>query len=374
MWDCVLLLDEADLFLAKRDLGDLERNSLVSVFLRVLDYYDGVLFLTTNRVGVVDEAFRSRIHISFYYPTLKQKQTLAIFELNISRIEEIEKSKRALEVTSAGGHSRLPLIEIDRKSIMDFARSFWNRNYENPSRRWNGRQIRNAFQVASSLVTMDQVNRPSGTHYADDEEEDYDDPSDIDEPDIACTPHPTGESPEATAAAHPAKERKPARLDITQFEIVAESIAKFDSYLKDTRGEDSAYAKNKNLRNDDFSDDEYRSPRGGGGGGSSWSRGPRGGRPEPRSLHSGGGWREWPPGAPGSDRLEPRYDHGGAGRNRDQRPRGGGRGVGRDDRDADHRGDETPRRPRGPSPSPSPRDSHRGYDDDYENTYQGRHR
>lgn len=30
MWDCVLLLDEADLFLAKRDVGDLVRNSLVS--------------------------------------------------------------------------------------------------------------------------------------------------------------------------------------------------------------------------------------------------------------------------------------------------------------------------------------------------------
>lgn len=30
LWDCVLLLDEADLFLAKRDVGDMERNSLVS--------------------------------------------------------------------------------------------------------------------------------------------------------------------------------------------------------------------------------------------------------------------------------------------------------------------------------------------------------
>lgn len=30
LWDCVLLLDEADLFLTKRDVGDIERNSLVS--------------------------------------------------------------------------------------------------------------------------------------------------------------------------------------------------------------------------------------------------------------------------------------------------------------------------------------------------------
>ncbi|KAL8831184.1 MAG: hypothetical protein Q9170_005412 [Blastenia crenularia] len=53
-WNCVLLLDEADVYLEKRD-------SLVSVFLRILEYYDGILILTTNRVGMFDEAFKSRI-------------------------------------------------------------------------------------------------------------------------------------------------------------------------------------------------------------------------------------------------------------------------------------------------------------------------
>jgi hypothetical protein len=37
------------------------------VFLRVLEYYSGILFLTTNRVGIMDEAFKSRIHVSLYY-------------------------------------------------------------------------------------------------------------------------------------------------------------------------------------------------------------------------------------------------------------------------------------------------------------------
>lgn len=62
-WGCVLLLDEADVFLAKRGKADLKRNALVSVFLRVLEYYAGILFLTTNRVGTFDEAFKSRIHM-----------------------------------------------------------------------------------------------------------------------------------------------------------------------------------------------------------------------------------------------------------------------------------------------------------------------
>ena len=42
-WDGVMLLDEADIFLAQRTNQDVERNALVSVFLRILEYYEGVL-------------------------------------------------------------------------------------------------------------------------------------------------------------------------------------------------------------------------------------------------------------------------------------------------------------------------------------------
>ena len=69
-WGCVLLLDEADVFLSLRNQNDLSRNAIVSVFLRTLEYYSGILFLTTNRVGALDPAFKSRIHISLYYPNL----------------------------------------------------------------------------------------------------------------------------------------------------------------------------------------------------------------------------------------------------------------------------------------------------------------
>lgn len=48
-WNAILLLDEADVFLEQRSLHELERNKLVSIFLRVLEYYEGIMFLTTNR-------------------------------------------------------------------------------------------------------------------------------------------------------------------------------------------------------------------------------------------------------------------------------------------------------------------------------------
>ncbi|PYI11089.1 P-loop containing nucleoside triphosphate hydrolase protein [Aspergillus sclerotiicarbonarius CBS 121057] len=69
-WGAVLLLDEADVFLEARNSTDLARNELVSIFLRLLEYYEGILFLTSNRAENLDPAFESRIHVSLRYPEL----------------------------------------------------------------------------------------------------------------------------------------------------------------------------------------------------------------------------------------------------------------------------------------------------------------
>ncbi|KAF5358657.1 hypothetical protein D9758_007723 [Tetrapyrgos nigripes] len=69
-WDAVVLVDEADVFLEQRSLHELERNSLVSAVLRLLEYHRGVLFLTTNRIKAFDHAFMSRISIAIKYPEL----------------------------------------------------------------------------------------------------------------------------------------------------------------------------------------------------------------------------------------------------------------------------------------------------------------
>lgn len=59
IWDAIVLLDEADVFLFKRSRDDLERNAVVSVFLRRLEYYRGIMLLTTNRADAIDAAFES---------------------------------------------------------------------------------------------------------------------------------------------------------------------------------------------------------------------------------------------------------------------------------------------------------------------------
>ncbi len=66
-WDALILLDEADMYLEQRSTKDVGRNKLVSVFLRKLEYCDGIMFLTTNRVRDFHEAILSRIHLMLNY-------------------------------------------------------------------------------------------------------------------------------------------------------------------------------------------------------------------------------------------------------------------------------------------------------------------
>jgi len=69
-WRAILLLDEADVYVRARG-EDLHQNAIVGVFLRVLEYYRGVLFLTSNRQTIIDDAIMSRVSawLQYGYPT-----------------------------------------------------------------------------------------------------------------------------------------------------------------------------------------------------------------------------------------------------------------------------------------------------------------
>lgn len=84
-WKAVVLIDEADVFLEARNTHDLTRNSLVSVFLRLLEYHTGVLILTTNRIRTFDKAFVSRFSIALHYPDLDQNSRFLIWKEFLTR-------------------------------------------------------------------------------------------------------------------------------------------------------------------------------------------------------------------------------------------------------------------------------------------------
>lgn len=119
VWKAVLLLDEADVFLEKRSLHDLKRNSLVSIFLRLLEYYQGILFLTSNRVTSFDEAFQSRIHVALKYNKLDEGARTKVWR-NFMKFDDGKEGKVLLGIVA--------------------------------ERELNGRQIKNCVRTARSLA------------------------------------------------------------------------------------------------------------------------------------------------------------------------------------------------------------------------------
>jgi adenylate kinase family enzyme len=119
-WNAVLLLDEADIFLEKRTMTDLHRNALVSIFLRLLEYFRGILFLTTNRVETFDDAFQSRIHVALKYPELDYRARLKIWNMFINMTEH----------------------DIGDEEVHTLAK-----------RGLNGRQIKNVVRTAQALAS-----------------------------------------------------------------------------------------------------------------------------------------------------------------------------------------------------------------------------
>ena len=137
-WGCLLLLDEADVFLSLRSQTDLRRNAIVSVFLRTLEYYSGILFLTTNRVGTLDPAFKSRIHVSLYYPNLTKKASSQIWRNHIQKAKDYFENKGKK-------------YSFRKREIIEFSKRHFKDLSGQGSGPWNGRQIRNAFQTAIAL-------------------------------------------------------------------------------------------------------------------------------------------------------------------------------------------------------------------------------
>lgn len=92
-WGAVLLLDEVDVYVRER--GDnIDQNAVVGVFLRLLEYYPGLMFMTTNKPDSIDDAILSRCvaHIRYSMPKDKALRELwtvlsTQFEVNLSQDE-----------------------------------------------------------------------------------------------------------------------------------------------------------------------------------------------------------------------------------------------------------------------------------------------
>jgi hypothetical protein len=125
-WNAILLLDEADVYVATRG-SDLEQNAIVGVFLRVLEYYQGVLFMTTNRADLVDDAIASRCLARIVYKT-----------------PSLADQKRIWRVLADTAGIELPKAEIDKIA----------EKYPNLS----GRDVKNLMKLAH-MVSLSEGTR-----------------------------------------------------------------------------------------------------------------------------------------------------------------------------------------------------------------------
>ena len=124
-WGAILLLDEADIFLQDRDYTNLKRNALVSIFLRTLEYFNGVLFLTTNRVGTFDQAFQSRIHVTLGLPSLDQQRRISVWTIFLQ------------DLAAKGA-----ITDVHYNALIGKVNKNWSKE------KLNGRQIRNTVRTA----------------------------------------------------------------------------------------------------------------------------------------------------------------------------------------------------------------------------------
>lgn len=77
------------MFLEQRRGNDtsLDRNAVVSILLRVLEYYDGILILTTNRIKAIDSAIVSRVTVAILYQKLDDRAKKNIFRSLVKQLE-----------------------------------------------------------------------------------------------------------------------------------------------------------------------------------------------------------------------------------------------------------------------------------------------
>jgi len=129
-WNAVVLIDEADIFLLQRTNDSASRNAITSIFLRELEYYGGILLLTTNRLSSLDQAFHSRVHFTFNYPNLDVEARFVIWR------KFVNKARAAAGVT----------VHLSDDEIRDLA-----------ILPLNGRQIKNCVGTSQAVAKENQT-------------------------------------------------------------------------------------------------------------------------------------------------------------------------------------------------------------------------
>eukprot|EP00833_Pecoramyces_ruminatium_P007708 jgi/Orpsp1_1/1181740/evm.model.c7180000078411.1 len=96
-WGSLILLDEGDALVEKRRSGQLMLNSMTSILLRLLESFDGTLFITSNRAASFDPAALSRVTLAIEYKPLQETGKELVWKNALTRVfadEILENNER----------------------------------------------------------------------------------------------------------------------------------------------------------------------------------------------------------------------------------------------------------------------------------------
>lgn len=116
-WGAILLIDEADVYVRARG-DDIQQNAIVGVFLRVLEYYRGVLFMTSNRGTIIDDAIISRLTARMEYQKPNDEERGRIWNIiadqNGIKLEPFEVSSLVRDLPGISGRDIKMLLKLAR--------------------------------------------------------------------------------------------------------------------------------------------------------------------------------------------------------------------------------------------------------------------
>ncbi|KAF5677020.1 AAA family ATPase [Fusarium heterosporum] len=155
-WNAVILLDEADVFMAERNPNDIHRNELVSIFLRELEYYRGIIFLTTNLYNTIDTAFRSRVSLHLLFKSLDREARETVWRKFLQRLPENNRITDVTEESSATGSTTPKNANTNENAEGDINTAYDDRPLDDKDiselSLWqlNGREIKTAVKMVRS--------------------------------------------------------------------------------------------------------------------------------------------------------------------------------------------------------------------------------
>ncbi|KAB8349558.1 hypothetical protein FH972_023582 [Carpinus fangiana] len=140
-WGAIILVEDADVILERRSRAneaDFDQNRRLDYFWRSLENFSGLTFLNTNRFGVVDEAYISRVHVFVAFKDLDNDKSARLWKFLLDRVE--------------GSRDDILVTQESRQFVLE--------NQELRLCKWNARQIRNAIDTILALAKDEHDSDP----------------------------------------------------------------------------------------------------------------------------------------------------------------------------------------------------------------------